>query len=75
MKHKQVIQSVFAAELYKMAHGFHIQIVIKAILGKLLQIKILLIFSTDSKFLYNYLVKLETTYEKCLIINVICLHQ
>lgn len=34
-----------------------------------------MILSTDSKSLYNCLVKLGTTQEKCLMIDVMCLHQ
>ena len=34
-----------------------------------------LILYTNSKSLFNYLVRLSTTQEKRLIINIICLHQ
>lgn len=58
-----------------MAHGFDIGAIIKATLGKVLQAEIPLIFCTDSKSLYYYLVKLETTHEKRLMIDVMRLRQ
>jgi len=56
-----------------MAYGFNIGVAIKSTLDKVLQVNLLLILYTDLKSLYNYLVRLETTQEKRLIINVICL--
>ena len=41
----------------------------------MLSIIILLILYTNLKSLFNYLVRLSTTQEKCLIINIIYLHQ
>jgi hypothetical protein len=40
-----------------------------------LQIELLLILYTDLKSLYECLIKLGTTREKCLIIDVMCLYQ
>lgn len=60
-------------EVYGMAHGFNIRAIIKALLAKILQDKILLICYTNSKCLYNYLIKLRTTYKNCQIINVLSL--
>lgn len=54
-----------------MAYGFDIDVAMKATLIKLLQRKVLLILCTDSKSLYNCPLKLETTQEKQLIIDVI----
>ncbi len=58
-----------------MAHGFDIGAVIKATLGKVLQAKISLVLYTDSKSLYNCLVKLGTTHKKHLMIDVMSLRQ
>ena len=75
IKCKRVIRSVLAAKLYEMAHGFDIRAVIKATLGKILRSAILLVLCTKSKFLYEYLVKLSTTQEKQLIVDVMSLQQ
>jgi len=56
-----------------MAHGFDIAAVIKSTINKMLSIITLLILYTDSKLLFNYLVRLSTTQEKRLMINIICL--
>lgn len=58
-----------------MAHGFDIGAVIKTTLGKVLHTEILLVLCTDSKSLYNCLVKLGTTHEKRRIIDVMSLRQ
>src|SRR6266702_7353834 len=59
-----------------MAYGFDTRAVIKATIEKILQLKQLLItFCTNSKSLYNCLVKLRTTQEKRLIVDLMCLRQ
>ena len=73
-KYKRVIRSVLAVKLYKMAHSFNITAVIKLIIDKMLSIITPLILYTDLKSLFNCLVRLNTTQEKCLIINIIYLH-
>lgn len=60
IKYKWVIYSVLAAELYGIVREFYIETVIKIILEKMLESVILLILYTDSKSLYNCLIKLET---------------
>ena len=74
-KCKRVTRSVLASELYGMAHGFNIGALVKSIINKVLEMELLLVVYTNLKLLYKYLVKLGTTREKRLIINVICLRQ
>jgi hypothetical protein len=62
-------------ELYKIAHRFNIGAVIKLTVNKILNINLLFVICTDLKSLYNCLIQLGTTQEKCLIINIICLQQ
>lgn len=58
-----------------MAHGFDIGAAVKATAEKLLQLKLPLTVCTDSKSLYECLVKLGTTQEKRLMIDILCLRQ
>jgi hypothetical protein len=62
IKCKRVTRLVLASELYGMAYGFDIRATIKLTLEQILRIKTLtLLFCTDSKSLYDCLVKLGTT--------------
>ena len=74
-KYKRVIKSVLATKLYRIAHSFNIVVAIKSTINKMLFIIILLILYTNSKLLSNYLVRLNTTQEKYLMIDIICLYQ
>jgi len=67
------MRSVLALELYGMAYRFNIKAAIKLTVNKILNINLPLIMCTDLKSLYNCLIRLSTTQEKRLIINVICL--
>ena len=58
-----------------MTNGFDIGALLKATIDKILQIDVPLILCTDSKSLYECLVKLGTTQEKRLMIDVLCLRQ
>ena len=58
-----------------MAYGFNIGAVIKATLKKILESAIPLILYTDSKSLYDCLVKLRTTKEKQLMVDLMSLRQ
>jgi hypothetical protein len=58
-----------------MAYSFDIGVSVKTTIAKILQIDLLLIVYTDSKSLFDCLIKLGTTQEKRLIIDVICLRQ
>src|SRR5437667_2230743 len=76
IKFKRVTRSVLASKLYTLAHGFDIRAVIKSTIKKILQIDTLpLILCTDSKSLYDCLVKLGTTQEKRLMVDLMCLRQ
>jgi hypothetical protein len=74
MKYKRVTRSILASKLYSIAHGFNIGSLVKTIINRILEIEVLLVVYIDSKSLYKYLVKLRTTREKRLIINVIYLY-
>lgn len=74
-KCKRVTRSVLASELYAMAHGFDHGCVIKTSLEKMLGRKIPLLIATDSNSLYECLVKLGTTVEKRLMVDIMCLRQ
>ena len=58
-----------------MAYSFNINTTIKAIIKLQLNISLPLILYTNSKSIYECLIKLKTTQEKRLKINIICLHQ
>jgi hypothetical protein len=58
-----------------MIHEFDINAVLKTIMLKMLSITVSLILCIDFKLLYDYLIKLSTTREKRLMINVISLRQ
>ena len=75
VKCKRVTRSVLASELYAIVLGFDIAGALKAITNEVLNINLLLILCTNSKSLYKCLVKLGTTQEKRLIIDVLCLRQ
>ena len=74
-KCKRVTRSVLASELYGMAHGFDMGASVKSTIDRVLEMELPLVVYTDSKSLYEYLIKLGTTREKRLIIDIICLRQ
>jgi hypothetical protein len=75
IKCKRVTRSVLASELYGITHGFDIGVVLKSTLEAVLDQAIPLVICTDSKSLYDCLVKLGSTQEKRLMIDVMCLRQ
>ena len=76
IKCKRVTRSVLASELYAMAYGFDAGSVMKSTVERIMKIPILpLILCTDSKSLYDCLVKLGTTQEKRLMVDLMCLRQ
>jgi hypothetical protein len=58
-----------------MAYGFNMGGLVKSTINKALEIEVPLVVYIDSKSLYKCLVKLGTTREKRLMINVMCLRQ
>jgi len=73
MKYRRVTRSVLASELYSIVYGFNMGAIVKSIVNRVLEINLLLIIYIDSKSLYECLIKLGTTQEKRLMINVIYL--
>ncbi len=72
-------RSVLASEIYSIVTGADLVYAISSTLAKITgQLNILtmpIVVCTDSYSLYEYLVKLRTTKEKRLIINIIALRQ
>jgi hypothetical protein len=75
IKCKRVIKSVLAVELYVMINDFDVKAIIKSIIERMLHIFLSLILLTDSKSLYDCLVKLDTIAKKRLMIDLMCLRQ
>jgi hypothetical protein len=69
------MRSVLTLKLYRMAYRFDIGAVIKLTVDKILNINLPLIMCTDLKSLYDCLIRLSTTQEKRLMIDVMCLRQ
>ncbi len=74
-----VKKSVLASELYALSLGFDVAAIIKSTLDQIFsgapQGKISLSMCIDSRSLYECLVKLGTTQEKRLMIDILCLRQ
>jgi hypothetical protein len=58
-----------------MINDFDVEAIIKSIIERLLHISLSLILFTDSKSLFDFLIKLDTTNEKRLMIDLMCLRQ
>jgi hypothetical protein len=75
-KCKRITRSTLASELYGMVNRFDIGAAIKKTIENITKIDNLpLLLCTDSKSLYEYLVKLETTHKKRLMVDIMCLRQ
>jgi hypothetical protein len=77
IKCKRITRSVLASETYGLTHGFDSAAAIKSTITQLLHLEqpLPLVVCTDSKSLYECLVKLGTTQEKRLMIDLMCLRQ
>jgi hypothetical protein len=75
VKCKRVTRSVLAVELFAMIHDFDVDFVLKVILTKMIDILISLILITDSKSIYDCLIRLKIIVEKRLMIDVMTLRQ
>jgi hypothetical protein len=75
VKCKRITRSVLAVKLFAMIHDFDVDFVFKVILTKMIDILISLILITDSKSIYDCLIRLNITVEKRLMIDVLTLRQ
>jgi hypothetical protein len=79
VKCKRITRSVLASEVYAMVEGVNIAIAIGTtidrIITKLGALSVFIVVCTNSLFFYECLVKLGTTKEKKLIINIIAIRQ
>ncbi len=66
---------MLTVELFAMIHDFDVDFVLKVILTKMIDILISLILITNSKLIYDCLIRLEITVEKRLMIDVMTLRQ
>jgi len=78
VKCKRVTRSVPASELYGMVHGIDIAMAIQSTLDRILkslQTSVPTVVCTDSRSLYDCMVKLGTTTEKRLMIDVMAVRE
>jgi hypothetical protein len=75
IKCKRMTRSVLAAELYALVHDFDLDVALKATLSAILDRFVSFVLCTDSKSLYDCLVKLDTTQKKRFMIDVMSLRQ
>lgn len=73
IKYKRIMRSVLVFELSAMVYRFDVKSMLKSTMKCVLEQSVLIILYINLKSLYNCFVKLGTTWEKRLIINIICL--
>jgi hypothetical protein len=75
IKYRWITRSIIASELYAMGYGFDYACVLKHTLDNMLNTAVLIVIYIDSFLLYECLVKLGTTNEKRLMINLMAIQQ
>ncbi|KAF1938764.1 hypothetical protein EJ02DRAFT_353835 [Clathrospora elynae] len=79
VKCKRITRSVLASEIYAMAHGVDIAIAIGGTINMIMERlnlpKVPIVVCTNSQSLYNCLVKLGTTKEKRLMIDIMAMRE
>jgi hypothetical protein len=75
IKCQRVTRSVLASELIAAVHGFDMGAAIKGAISAILNREVPLVLCTDSKSLYDCLVKLGTTTEKRLMIDIMAMRE
>ncbi len=68
-------RDVLAVELFAMINDFDVDSVLKSIFIKMLDVIVSLILVTNSKFLYDCLIRLNIIVEKRLMIDVMTFRQ
>ena len=74
-KCKKITRNVLIAELFAMTQKFDVASILKSFIEEILQISLSMIICTDFKSLYDCLVRLDSTIEKRLIIDIMCLRE
>ena len=72
-KCKRVTRNVLISKLFAMIQNFDVESILKSIVEKILQIFFFMIICIDFKSLYDCLVRLGSTHEKRLMIDIMCL--
>jgi hypothetical protein len=79
VKCKQITRSVLASEIYAMAHGVDIALAISSTIDMIMEQlnlpKVPIVVCTNSQSLYDCLVKLGTTKEKRLMIDIMAMRE
>lgn len=75
IKCKRITRSILASKLYAIVYRFLIRAMLKFTIECILAQSVLIILCTNPKLSYNCLVKLGTTQEKRLIVDIMCLQQ
>lgn len=75
IKYKRITWSILAFELYTMIYGLDVRAILKSTIKCILGQFVLIIFCTNLKLLYDCLVKLDTTQEKRLIVDIMYFQQ